>query len=250
MRLTKLLGLMALALLAFGAIGTTMASATELSEESGKPQILCFVEGCIKELQIPATGGASTFETLGALSLTGTSVTLTIKGVKELEGSKGKDGGLAEDVEIKFEGVKKGETNCSTAGLKSEQGQVAALLDLHVSAGTKGGVLVPLLLAKFLTKELKPELEIKCALVKVIVKGTLPCAITPGLTAIPTTAAVTVECNLNKTTHDQATGIICTVLCTENEKDPFEIKFGERFEDAGFELKLSGKPSKEIYIDD
>ncbi len=155
MRLTKLLGLMALALLAFGAIGTTMASATELSEESGKPQILCFVEGCIKALEIPATGGASSLETLGGgakLRLTGASVASTIKGIKETEGSKGKDGSLVEDIEIKFEGVKKEEANCSTAGLKSEQGQVAALLDLHVSAGTKGGVLVPLLLAKVLTK--------------------------------------------------------------------------------------------------
>ncbi len=85
---------------------------------------------------------------------------------------------------------------------------------------------------------------------KVIVKGTIPCAITPGLTAIPTTANVTVECNLNKETHDQATGITCTVLCTENEKDPFEAKISEKFEDAGMDIKLTGKPSKEMFIDD
>ncbi len=250
MRLTKLLGLVAPALFAFGAIGTTMASATELSEESGKPQILCFVEGCIKALEIPLTGGAFAVETLGSLGITGTSAVSTIKGIEELEGSKGKDGGLVKDVEMRFEGVKKGEANCNTEGLSAEKGQVAALFDLHISAGTRGGVLVPLLLVKFLSKKLGAELEIKCGILKEFVKGTLPCALNAGLVAIPTTAQVEFNCSLNKTTHDQSTGITCTVLCTENEKDPFEIKFGEKFEDAGMEIKLTGKPSKEIFIDD
>ncbi len=247
MRLTKVLRPIILALLALAVVDISSANAVEKEEES-KPQVLCFVEKCITAVEGTLTGGASTLETLSGLALEGTTGTATLKGIKE--GSSSKDGSLT-TIDFHITGAHKGEQKCNTEGASAEKGELLFFLEVHHSAGTNAAKeLVPLLLAKILNKESKSEVIIKCGVVKNIIKGTIGCALSPGLVAIPTSKEVELRCSLNKTTHDQSTGITCTVLCSENEKDPFEAKFGEKFEDAGMDSVLKGKLNKEAYIDD
>jgi hypothetical protein len=248
MRLGRLLALTALATFAFGIIGVAAVDAEE-AEEKNNPRILCLTEKC-RELKITLEGKASSVETLGGLTLSAETAKATISGCEELTA---KDIIKCKDQDLLFTGVKKGEQLCNTEGLSAEKGEVLALLDLTIAAEeTSAKVLQPVLLMKYLNAKLEAKLLIKCGVVKVELKGALGCLIPPGLVNVATTQSVEIKCQLNKTNHDPVIGT-CTVpvaACETLKTEPFEAKFGEKFEDAWLELALHGNPSKDIFIDD
>jgi len=240
MKRIKLMVLAAMALCAFGAVSATLAQA-----EDGPPAILCFVKGCAKEFEVKLKGGASKLTQLSeALTITSTTVAATIKGCEPLTGTEEKDFQLCKDQEIVFSGTESKGQKCKTGALTN--GTVASLLDLHVGDETSTtGVLEPLLLAKVLNSELKPELAITCGVLKETVKGTVGCLLLPGLTL---TKKLELICAVNAK-FDPETGT-CKLECGELEKDPFLSKLGEKFEDAWEGITLTGEQTKELFIDD
>ena len=247
MKVVKLWILAAMAMMAFGAVGAAVASA-----EDGPPEILCFVKGCIKELETTFKGEASFLSDLAGLTITSTSAKTTVAGCKELTGSEGKDGNLCTNQTILFEGTESKKAKCNTPG--DAAGVVLVKLDLHLAAELNAAKteLEPLLLSRILNaKEEFGPIIIECALgtIKLEVKGTAPCLLLPGLTLIAVTTELEVSCKINTTTHDPETGE-CELLCEWLKEAPFQSKLAAAFEDAAMNIKLKGKFQKEIFIDD
>jgi len=247
MRSIKLWILAGMAMMAFGAVGAAAASA-----EDGPPEVLCFVKGCIGELEGKYAGGAAFLSDLAGNLISATSVQITVKGCKELTGSEGKDGNLCNNQTITFEGIEAKKAKCNTPGdaagiaLVKGDGHLAAELN---AAKTE---LEPLLLARILNaKEAFGPIILECALgtVKIEVKGTIACLVSPGLTLIPTTKEGELSCKVNATTHDPETGE-CELLCEWLKEEPFQSKIGAAFEDAWMNGSGKGKTNKEVFIDD
>jgi hypothetical protein len=250
MRRVKLLFFSALALMAFGTVGTTVASAAD----EGTPQVLCLVAGC-QNLEGTLKGGASELVTLSGKVISGETVEGTLKNCEAVAGTGEKDILLCKDVPIDFTGVKSGGANCKTEG--DAVGVVLVLLDLHMAdEKSTGGVLQPLLLFHILNSKLELlEVVITCGVLKVLVKGTIGCLALPGLVNIPTTQEVEVLCKLlkkekeGKKEIDPETGT-CEVLCELLEKNPFLANLGGGYEDAWMSIHAKGKLNKDIFIDD
>jgi hypothetical protein len=248
MRRVKLLGLMALSLFAFAAVTASSAMA---EEDPNPPRILCLVAGC-EAIEGTLTAGASELVGLSGKTITGTSAILALKGCeKSEEGTK--DVTLCKDVPLEFKGVKKETTACRSENLKAEKDPIETvllLLDVHASTETtSGGVLESLILAKVLGVDLDTELILNCGLVKVKVKGWIGC-LANGLKNIATTENFEVACVVNAS-HDKVTGTWKGLLTEEAEKEPLQATLnGSTFEDAWETIKLEGKPTKDIFIDD
>jgi hypothetical protein len=240
MRYFKLLFLATTASCAFGAVGTTAVSAEE-------PAILCLVAGC-GALEVKATGSTFRLEDTNGNSLKGAEVASTLKGCEVIAGSGEKDINLCKDILVALKGVENDAgAKCKTG--TAANGTVEASLDLHIAAEknvTKE--LEPLLLALFLSGELKKELTITCALVKDVVRGALGCLLLPGLKNLFPADALNVHC-LIKERGKPLTGE-CEILCQWLTEEPFEAKLKETFVPAWMELLLTGKPSKDIFVTD
>jgi hypothetical protein len=214
--------------------------------EDGKPAILCFEKGCAPKLTATLAGKTKSelVQLAEALTITATEVEIKIKNCDALAGTEEKDTAACKDQEIVFKGTESKKQPCKTGTLAA--GTVSALLDLKLAAEeTAAKVLQPLLLAKVLNSELKPELLLSCGVIKEAVKGTVGCLLLPGLTL---TAKYEALCKINAK-FDPETGT-CTVECAELKEDPFLSKLGEKFEDAWMEIKLSGEANKEVFGDD
>lgn len=236
-----------LAILAFGAAGPSAVYAEEHEEEKNNPRILCLESGCIKTFEVPFKGGETSIRPLGGLVLSATDVQAAVKGCEATSGTGEKDTSQCKDVNLLFKGFGIGISKCQSEGV--EPGLVLMLLDLRLAAEqTSTGTLQPLLLAKVLNVELKPELLIKCGVVKLPVKGTFGCLLSPGLVNIPATKEVEILCKVNLEQDDPETGS-CVVSCTELTEDPFLLNV-LGFEDAWMLMHLKGKPNKDIFIDD
>jgi len=244
MRSIKLWILAGMAMMAFGAVGAAVASA-----EDGPPEILCFVKGCIGELEGTFTGGAAFLSDLAGNLINATSTTITIKGCKELAGSEGKDGNLCNNQTIRLEGFEAKKAKCNTPG--DAVGVVLIKLDLHFAAELNAAKteLEPLLLERILNaKEAFGPVIVECALgtVKIELKGTIGCLLLKGLTLAK---LFELTCKVNATTHDPETGE-CELLCEWLKEDPFQSKIGAAFEDAWESITLKGEFNKEIFLDD
>jgi hypothetical protein len=253
MRLVKLWALAALALLAFGVVGTAAAGAEE--GKDGAPEILCLVTGCVKELKAEfltdSTGGTTQLLGLGGLGVTATDAHTVLEKCTPLDETE-KDTNLCKDQTIDFHGVEFKKLKCSTAG--DESGTALLLLDVHIAAEEEPikKILEPLILAKILNSALKAEpVTITCGggVAKFEVRGTVACLLLPGLKEIPTTEMVEILCKINTTTHDPETGK-CELLCEWLEKEPLEANLNGKFEDAWQLIHLLGFFNKTIFIDD
>jgi hypothetical protein len=249
MRIVKLLGLMALALFPFAAVTASSAMA---EEDPNPPRLLCLVAGC-EAIEGTLTAGASELVGLSGKTITGTAAELLFKGCEKLT-EETKDVTLCKDVPVHFTGVKREGIACRSENLKAEKDPVETLLlllDLHMSTeSTAGGVLQSLILAKVLGVDLDSEVLLVCGLIKVKEKGWFACLAT-GLKNVQTTENLEITCKVNATTHDKETGTCKGLLCEELEKEPFQATFNpSTFEDVWLGINLSGKLSKDIFIDD
>jgi hypothetical protein len=247
MRTVKLLGFTALALLAFGAF-----TASAFAVEDGKPQILCLVAGC-ETLEGTLKGGASRIEDLAGKTIAATASEAKLKGCKNDEAGT-KDVNLCVDVPLALTGFKKEAVACRSENAKGEKDAVETvltLLDLHMAAEeTSAKVLQPLLTAQYLGTALEAEVTIVCGVVKSKVKGVLACLLLPGLANVQITEKVTINCEVNITTHDPVTGT-CTVLCEDLGKIGLIATFDGKTEtDAWENIRLEGSLNKDIFIDD
>jgi hypothetical protein len=240
MRSVKLLVLTGLALLAFGAMGTAIASA-----EEGAPSILCLTGECAK-LSGTLTAAKSELGTLkGKKFLEGAAGTTELKNCEAFEG-KTTDTRLCKDVPLTFTGVQVTGTTNACQSENDVAGTVLLLVDLHAATEkTSAGVLQPLLLARVLNASLGEVLKLTCAGgVNVEVKGTVPCLASPGLA---NTESLEVVCKATK--QDQETGT-CELLCELLTSNPFQSNFGGGFEDAFFNVTFKGKLNQTVFIDD
>jgi hypothetical protein len=246
MRYLKVLVAAAMAMFAFAAVGTALASA----EDPNSPSML-LLEGKVSDLTSTMKGGKSNLSTLAGKELTGTALEGKLKGCKPI-GTNEKDTNLCEAV-LDFTGVKQGAVACRSENAKAEKDPVETVLtivDLHLaSEQTASGELQPLLLFNVLGMSGgEAELTIVCGVVKNKVKGVIPCLLLPGLTNIPVTQEAEIKCALNAS-HDQETGK-CEQLCEWLTEKPFQSNLGAGFEDAGMNATAKGTLSKDIFIDD
>jgi hypothetical protein len=259
MRKFKLLGLMVLALFAFGAFAASGAYATE-AEESNNPRILV-LEGEASALEGTLTGGEALLIQLnGEKTIKAVEESLLLKGCENLTGNV-KDTNLCKDVPLHFTGVKQGLVACRSENAKGEKDAVETvltLLDLHMAAG--GSPLGPLILARVLGTGLEEEVLLNCGGVKIQVKGVkegeknkagvIACTFGPGLVNIPTTTKVEALCKVNGTTHDEEPPS-CSILCTDFGSTGLEADLdGKTFKDAAENIHLEGTLTKDIFIDD
>jgi hypothetical protein len=245
------MAVLAITLSAFAAAGAVAASA---EEDAGSPSILCLVAGC-SELKAELKGTTTSFKVLkGEKFIESSEVSTPLTGCKEVTGSSGKDISLCNNTTITFKGwIVTGTTvKCNTEG--DAAGTVKMKVDLHVASETStGGVLQPLLLARLLnSKEEFKEITIKCgAALTELFKGTIGCLLLPGLANVATTGTLEVVCKVKTTGRekDPETGT-CKQLCEWLTAEPFQANLGGGFEDAWMEFKVTGSPSKDIFIDD
>ncbi len=259
MRQVRTLMLALLALFAFGAMATAVASA------DSEPALL-ILEGKVSELKFTGEGGPSTLSVLkNEVFLTGKTVKATLAGCLELGGPL--DTNLCHEGLIEFTGVvsHKGatETTCHSetlAGAADPAGVVLAKLETHLAAEeSTEKVLEPLLVSIVLgvdgTLAKADDLRINCTLIATVL-GRIGCLILPGLEEIE---AGKLLCKTDETEKkpngDQLTGT-CTVtekLCKELKEDPFSATFGKKGEVeemAAMLLHLEGAFTKMIFIDD
>jgi hypothetical protein len=235
---------------AFAALALSLAGTAIARADENAPELLILENGVTK-LEASFKGGGSTIATLAGKQFTATGVEGKMKGCKN--GSSEKDTTLCEGL-LTFIGWKEGKVACRSENAKGEKDAVETVLvavDLHLADEEPStGVLEPLVLFKVLGQVSgESELTIVCGTVKDKVKGVLPCLLLPGLEEIPTTKEAEISCKQNTTSHDQETGK-CEHLCEWITEFPFEANLGNGFEDAGLNLSMKGKFSKDIEIDD
>jgi hypothetical protein len=243
----KLLLFAVLALFAFSAVSAAVASA----EDPNSPMLLILEGSSVKALEGTFKGGASSLSALGGTGLTGTEVEGSVKNCKESSVSA-KDTNLCEAL-LTFKGVKsKGTTACrseSSAG-KDAIESVLVLTDLHIaSEKSTSGELQPLVLFLVLGVAGETELTLNCGGLKDLVKGTIGCLMTPGLTTVAAGGTYTIACKQNATTHDAETGE-CEQLCEWLTTEPFQSNLGSGFEDAWMNVSATGSLNLSSYIDD
>ncbi len=254
MRQVKLLMLTLLALLAFGAFASAVASA-----EDGQPAIL-ILEGNVSELEFLGEGTGSTLSVLKNTNLVeGKAVHAHLKGCLTLGGSS-LDTNLCHEGTLEFTGVKSGANKCHSENAKGEGDPaevVLAIFDAHLAAElSTEKVLEPLLVVKPLGID-GNDLKINCTLI-VTVLGRIGCLLLPGLSPEEVTK-VEILCKTDLTTEkpngDQLTGE-CTqteTLCKELKEDPFAATFGKKGEVeemAAMLVHVKGTFNKMVLIDD
>lgn len=248
-----LIGAAAAALFALGAMATTAGATT--------PAAL-LLSGNVSELEAKLTGTSAKLETVGAKSITASSVEAELHGCEALE-KKLTDTNLCKDVPVSFKGTKKGTESCRSENAKGEKDAaetVLALLDLHLDSELVSVLvgkvleqkLEPLLVSKVLGTALEEEVTVLCGgSLKEKIKGRIGCLLLPGLKNISTSEKLTVDCKMSKGVQEIGTCIETKTLCEELEKDPFQAELGSSgFENAALELHLEGSPSKDLFIDD
>lgn len=241
MRSAKLLAGIIMALLAMG----ITASAAMAEEEKANLGILCLVIKC-GALGGKFKGGASLVDGLTGNAVHLTGVELTLNELCE-ETSGGRDVTSCKDQRVALTGAEDGGAKCKTEG--DEPGTLLFLVDIRTAAEKSGaGVLEPLFLIKMLSLDLKPEELFSCGVLKLSMKGTISCLVIPGLANIPTTENAEISCKLTKG-NDPETGK-CEVGCEELTKEPLLVNFGKGFEDSWIEVSLSGKFTKDVFLDD
>jgi hypothetical protein len=212
------------------------------AEGDGAPAILLLEKGA-KALEATFTDTASRYERLSGTGVSFTGAEMRWKGCEAVPGSEEKDVSLCKDVLVELRGAGK----CRTPG--SELGVILFLVDLHLAAEkTTLGVLQPLLLARFLSKDLKEEVDILCGFVEIRLRGTLGCLLLPGLKNIAPTEEVELVCKINSALHDPEAGQ-CVLLC-ELLEHLFEVADTGPYQDAWMERTMKGKFNKDIFIDD
>lgn len=239
---------MKLAILLGTAVVLIGASAAVAFAEGGGPAILCLVAGCATRLEgrfVTLAKSTSTLETLLGKEMTSTGVEIIVANCLPIESTEEKDTDHCTNRPIVFVGVKSGGVSCNTEG--DEAGVVLAKLELHLAAEETllGAELQPLLLARIIAA---PTM-IKCGLIVDKMQGTLGCLLSAGLTNIGAHELMELSCKLNKTTHDAEAGR-CVSLCEWLTLTPFELKLGERLEDAWADLRLLGGFEKDVFVDD
>ena len=249
MRQVKLLVFAMFALIALGAVSSTVAMAAD-----GPPAVLV-LEGSVSELKFEGheTVG-STLSTLGGLSVTGGEVLATLSECLPLEGNE-KDTNLCHKGVLDFTKTKKEATACRSENAKGEKDPIETILvlvDAHLAdEKSTGGVLQPLLIFEVLGIDKASELTILCGVVKEKVKGRIGCLVLPGLTEITAGSAIEVLCK-TKANGDQETGTCeeTKLLCEELAAKPLEANLGNGFEMAAMAAHLNVTANKNIFIDD
>jgi hypothetical protein len=267
MRQLKMLILAVLAMFAFGAVVTAVASAEE-AEEKNNPRLL-ILSGNVSELNFHGEGEGSTLSILKSEKLIeGNKVLVLLKGCLELE-KKPLDTNLCHEGEIDFTGVKIAgtATTCRSENLLSEKDPVEtvlAKLETHLAAEeSTEKVLQPLLVSIVLgtdgTLASAHDLEIVCGLVKILVTGRIGCLLLPGLTQIAANGKVEVLCKTDLTNNvpngDQLTGTctVTTLLCKELAENPFSAAIIPAAHEMAAMLLHINKGTffnKDVYIDD
>ncbi len=258
MRQVKLLMLTLLALLAFGAFASAVASA-----EDGQPAVL-ILEGNVSELEYLAEEVGTSPSTLSVLNramlITGTGVHAHLKGCLSLGGSS-LDTNLCHEGTLDFTGVKSGTSGCRSENAKAEKDPaetVLVIFDAHLAAElSTGKVLEPLLVVKPLGVD-GQDLKINCGGVIATVLGRIGCLMLPGLSPEEVTK-VEILCKTDETEKkpngDQLTGECVTTetLCKELKEDPFAVTFGKKGEVeemAAMLVHILGEFNKMVLIDD
>jgi hypothetical protein len=259
MRKFKLLGLMVLALFAFGAFAASGAYAVE-KEEENNPRILV-LEGKASELKGTLKGTkAKLIQLNGEKTIEAAEASLLLENCEIIIGNE-KDTNLCKDVPLHFSKVFQGLVACRSENAKGEKDPVETvltLLDLHVAAG--GTPLEPRIVARVLGTALEEEVILNCGGVKIQVKGVkegeknkagaIACTLTPGLVNVPTTTNIVALCKVNETTHDEEPPA-CSVLCSDFGTLGLEADLdGKTFKDAAENIHLEGTLNKDIFIDD
>jgi hypothetical protein len=236
MEYPKLSILAVVAFCAFGLLGVAVAGAEG-------PAILCLVAGC-GGLEVKLLGGSFKLEDESQSFVQGGEVASAVTGCNLVAGSGEKDIALCNDIRL----VLKSFNGCKNNG--NPNGTAEVLLDLDLAAELNGAKeLEPLLLLKMLDMTLKPEVTILCSFFVIVLKGTLGCLLLPGLRNIATTDEVEIGCQI-KGRGKPLTGE-CEVACEWLSVDPFVVKLAKAtFSPAWMNLRLKGKPSKDIFIDD
>jgi len=250
MKQLRLIMLAMFALLALGAVGSTVAMA-----EDGPPAILV-LEGKVTDLEFKGSNAAATeLSTLNNKKIEGVGLEASLKGCLPLGGTNEKDTNLCHEGLLKFEKTKQGAVACrseTAAGVKDAIETILVLVDAHLAdEKTSTSVLEPLIIFEVLGVAKEAELTINCGGVKEKVKGRIGCLLTPGLTEIAAGAAITVSCK-TKSAGDQETGTCeeTKVLCEELAAKPLEGNLGAGFEMASQSTTIEVKANKNIFIDD
>jgi len=245
------IGMALLAILSTAALATvTPASA------SAEPPVILTLEGKISELAAEPKGGEAEFETVGATTLTASSVVCSIGAFKNspIEAEKDANSGLAH---CDFTGVKKGAVACrseTTGGTKDPVETMLVLFGLR-SAATEaavGGALLPLLIELVLGSEGEEGgLTVNCGAVKDKIKGKLGCLLLPGLKQLAAGAALEIVCKREKP-GKQVVGTCLTELewCAKLANEPLEADFSGVFARTALEMRLEVKFNKDIFVDD
>ncbi len=241
---------MALAVLALGALAGLSAQAA--LAEDGQPALL-LLSGNVTELDGTLKGGGWTLESVGKKSLRGTAVEGTVKGCKELEGSK-VDASLCGPVQLKYTGGKKEETACRSESATGEKDPVETILmstDLHLASTELISYLQPLILIKVLGQiGGESELIVVCAAVKTKIKGVVGCFLLPGLTNIAAGGTLDLACKQKEGKSELGT---CEKLCEWLKEFPFEATLnGKTFEAIALAAASDGVLSSQfdIFLDD
>ncbi len=229
------------------------ALASPALAEDGQPALL-LLSGNVTELEGTMKGGGSTLETVGKKTLASSAVEFTVKGCKELEGSK-VDTSLCGPVTMKFTGVKKEETACRSESATGEKDPIETVLvstDLHFAAEeTASKELQPLALFKVLGQVSgESELTGNCGSIKVKVKGVLGCLMLPGLSSVAAGGELAIKCKQSAGKSELGT---CQKLCEWLKEFLLESTLnGKTFEGAAESAEAKGALSKErdIFLDD
>lgn len=239
MKPAKLLLLTAMTLGSFGAFGAAAAPAAS-------PAVLCLVSGC-QNIEAAMKGTTVITETLKGKRITSSTTEAKVKNCEALAGTEEKDVSLCKDVTLSLTGVGAEGVKCKSEG--DEPGVVLTLIDLHLaSAESSGKALEPLGLGKVLNSKLEAaEVIVTCGVLKMSAKGTFACSTPVGLKNISTSEELILSCHMKA--GDQEVGT-CVSLCEWLKTDPFLINLGSGFEDAAKEFTVSGKPTKDIFVDD
>jgi hypothetical protein len=244
MRQIKLVGLVLIALFAFGATTALSASAEE-------PLVLVLPGEKVTELKYSGKGGVSKLEA-GGKTIECETVEATTEGFKEFE-KKPADANAGTG-HLHFLGCKQGGVSCrsETAKEKDAIGIILVLLALLFgSEKTTAGVLQPLLVSTVLGLEAgETELKLNCGGVKEAVKGNVGCLTTPGLTELEPTAKVEIACKIENKKQLTGTCFELKTTCEKLANEPLLGNLGVAFEAAAEEIKIEGNFNKMVTLDD
>jgi hypothetical protein len=239
MKRIKLLGLVLMAVFAFGVVAAATASAAE-------PGLL-FLTGEEGPVSVSGSGGKAVLSTpAGKIECEKTET----KSDPESEQEKGKHILLIK-IHIHFLSCKNGSLSCSSGeegGKKDTNGEILILIDLHLVNLEELGTKILHAGVAFIILNLKHEvgeIVITCGVAKVLVKGAVLGDLKASLTADVTsgTVALPIGSKLNCDEPDE--------LCKKIVKElPFLANFKGTFEAATETAESSIETGKMVLIDD